>query len=77
MSSADSLKEELLRSDDDFRRLHEEHQACEARLAELSDASLLSQRAEVEEKQLKRKKLWLKDQMAAMMRQHEEALVSA
>lgn len=71
--SAEALKAELLATDPEFHRLAEEHRACEARLAELNHKSLLAEEDEIEEKQLKRHKLTLKDRMAAMMRAHEGA----
>lgn len=77
MSEHDALKEELIQTDDDFRRLHEQHQSYEKRLDELNHKSLLSEEDELEEKQLKRQKLMLKDRMAALLRQHEEAHVPA
>jgi uncharacterized protein YdcH (DUF465 family) len=76
MSTSDALKEEMLATDDEFRRLHAEHGQCEQRLAELATKSLLSQDDESEEKQIKRHKLTLKDRMAALMRAHEMARVA-
>jgi uncharacterized protein YdcH (DUF465 family) len=76
MTSRDALKEELIATDDEFRRLYEQHQGYERRLAELAQKSLLSQEDEIEEKQIKRHKLILKDRMAELLRQHEEARVS-
>lgn len=73
MSLTESLKEEMLQSDDEFRRLYEEHQECERRLDALNQRSLLSQQDEIEEKKIKRHKLALKDRMAELMRHHREA----
>lgn len=67
----DALKEELIASDDEFRRLHEEHQEYERRLEELNGKSLLSQEDEVEEKRIKLHKLALKDRMEAILREHQ------
>ena len=71
----DSLREELLTTDEEFRSLHDKHQECERRLTELHQKSLLSEKDELEEKQIKRQKLFLKDQMEAILRQRraEEA----
>jgi uncharacterized protein YdcH (DUF465 family) len=74
MPSLDDLKRDLLRSHETFRRLHEEHQECEARLAQLTQSSLPSPEDEVEEKRLKVHKLALKDQMEAILRQHRTAV---
>jgi uncharacterized protein YdcH (DUF465 family) len=73
----DLLKEELLRTDDQFRHLYDEHQEYERRLQELNHKSLFSQEDEVEEKKIKLHKLVLKDQMEDILRQHREARVSA
>jgi len=73
----DPLKQELIESDERFRRLFEEHQNFERRLAELRDQSLLSEEDEQEEKQIKRQKLLLKDRMESILRSHREAHVSA
>lgn len=73
----DTLVRELLESDDEFRRLHQEHQECENRLEELQHMSLLSQEDEIEEKKLKVHKLALKDRMEQIVRSHEGLRVSA
>ena len=78
MSEYDALKEEMLDTDDDFRRLHEEHQECERRLEEINQKSFLSQEDEFEQKRLKRHKLTLKDQMhAKLLGQQQDQRVSA
>ena len=77
MSQHDDLKAELIKTDDEFRRLYEEHQESERRLEELNQKTLLSQEDEVEEKKIKLHKLVLKDQMEAILRTHRESRVSA
>lgn len=71
MSEIETLREELLESHDEFRRLHEEHQECERRLEQINQQSLLSQEDELEEKMLKRRKLTLKDRMYALLRSQQ------
>lgn len=73
----DALVQELLETDDDFRRLHEEHQQCERRLEELNAKSLLSEEDEIEEKRIKVHKLALKDRMEQLVRSHEGARATA
>lgn len=73
----DPLKRELIDSDERFRNLYEQHQNLERRLEELQDKSLPSEEDELEEKQIKRQKLLLKDQMELILRSHREAQVSA
>jgi uncharacterized protein YdcH (DUF465 family) len=76
MSSREDLKAELIKADEQFRSLYEEHRDYERRLAELNQKSLLSQEDEVEEKKIKLHKLRLKDQMEELLRAHHEARVS-
>lgn len=77
MSNSEALKEELVQTDEEYRRLYLEHQEYERRLVELQQKSLLSQQDEIEEKEIKRHKLRLKDRMQEILRVHEEAQVSA
>ena len=77
MSQHDDLKAELIKTDDEFRRLYEEHQAYERRLQEINQKSLLSQEDEIEEKKIKLHKLTLKDHMEQILRAHRESRVSA
>jgi hypothetical protein len=73
----DELKDELLQTDEEFRRLYDEHKQSEERLAEINQKTLLSQDDEVEEKKIKLHKLALKDRMENILRTHREARVSA
>jgi uncharacterized protein YdcH (DUF465 family) len=77
MSDRDELKQELIATDEEFRRLHEEHQRSERRLEEIQQKSLLSQDDEIEEKKIKLHKLVLKDRMEEIFRMHRESRVSA
>jgi uncharacterized protein YdcH (DUF465 family) len=61
----------LSRDDEEFRRWTEEHHHHEHRLAELAEKPNLTLEEEIEEKELKKKKLYLKDQMAARIRGYE------
>lgn len=69
----ESLKQELLAASEEFRNLHEHHQDLERRLETLRERELLSESDELEEKRIKREKLFLKDRMEAMIRTHKEA----
>lgn len=77
MPTRDELKEELIQTDGEFRRLYEEHQEYERRLQDIQQKSLLSQDDEAEEKRIKLHKLVLKDQMEVILRAHRETRVSA
>jgi uncharacterized protein YdcH (DUF465 family) len=72
MSKADSLKEELMTSNPEFRELAREHGRYEARLSELSALTYPNEEEQLEEITLKKKKLALKDQMYSLMLQHEK-----
>jgi len=66
----EELKQELIETDEEFRRLHDEHQNFERRLGELTLKSLPSEEDELEEKQIKLQKLRLKARMVAIVRAH-------
>ncbi len=70
------LIQDLLQSSPEFRTLHERHQSFERRLEELQTKTLPSEEDELEEKQIKRQKLLLKDRMAAIRRTHRDTGVS-
>ena len=78
MSNRETLKEELIRTDPEFRRLYEEHRDSERRLQEIYQKSLPSQDDEIQEKQIKLHKLALKDRMEQILRERSaSAQVSA
>ncbi len=62
--------------DAEFRKWLEEHHACESRLSELAAKSQVTSEEEIEEKTLKKRKLLLKDQMAARIRSYETSNVA-
>ena len=76
MEKADSLKEELMASNPEFRELAREHGRYEQRLSELSALSYPSDEEQLEEVTLKKKKLALKDQMYSLMLQHERVVTT-
>lgn len=63
----------LSSEDEEFRSWLEEHHACESRLTELASKSQVTTEEEIEEKTLKKRKLHLKDQMAAKIRSWESS----
>ena len=63
-----SLKEQLLRDNDEFQKLNQQHHEYDDRLSTLTDKLVLSDDEQREESELKKKKLQLKDRMAAMVR---------
>ena len=76
MTKADSLKEELMNINPEFRELAREHGRYEQRLSELSALAYPSDEEQLEEITLKKKKLAIKDQMYSLMLQHEKAVAT-
>jgi uncharacterized protein YdcH (DUF465 family) len=72
MTNTDSLKEQLMMSDPEFRELAREHGRYEERLSELSALPYPSTEEQLEEVTLKKKKLAIKDQMYSIMLQHQK-----
>src|SRR5207247_3233331 len=72
MTKTDSVKEELMASNPEFRELAREHGRYEQRLSELSALTYPSDEEQLEEVTLKKKKLALKDQMYSLILQHEK-----
>ena len=66
------LRELLLQSDQEFRELALKHHELDDRLHDLSIRAFLSETEQVEEIQLKKKKLQLKDKMEDILRRHRE-----
>ena len=72
IQTADLLKEELMSRDPEFRELAREHNRYEERLSELTALAYPSDEEQLEEVTLKKKKLALKDQMYALIMQHQK-----
>ena len=72
ITKADSLKEQLMTNNPEFRELVREHHRYEERLSELSALSYPSDEEQLEETTLKKKKLAIKDQMYSLMLEHEK-----
>ena len=68
--SDDAVKEELLAQQGEFRKLYEEHQACESQLEELVGRPLPSPTDHSEAKRIKLHKLALKDRMESIIRSY-------
>ena len=67
------IQQILSTEDPEFKQWIEEHHHCENRLSELQSKKEVSTEEEIEEKTLKKRKLHLKDQMAARIRSYEAA----
>lgn len=65
----EEMKKKLLESNDEFRQLATQHHLLDERIHNLAERHYLSEPEQLEEVNLKKKKLLLKDQMENMMRQ--------
>ena len=76
MTRDEEIKEYLISNNADFKRLVEEHQSYDSRLRELANRPHVSGQEQIEEVQLKKKKLFLKDRMSRMIQQFRQDQVS-
>ena len=70
----EEIKEQLMSSSADFRRLAEEHHQYETKLRDLRSHPHLTEQDHLEEIDIKKKKLRLKDQMTSMVLRLKEEL---
>ncbi len=70
MSTADPVRDELLKSNQVFRELVHQHQDFEQRLSELAHLTYPNDDEQLEEVTLKKKKLAIKDEIYTIMQQH-------
>ena len=70
-----SLKELLIKSNDHYRELHEEHHRYDERLSQLAAIHFPNEEEKLEELTLKKKKLSLKDQMEEIFHQFKDSTV--
>ena len=68
----DVLTEDPLASNDEYRRLEQQHHEYETLLSRLTEKAVLSDDEQVEETTLKKKKLLVKDRMEAIARQRRD-----
>jgi uncharacterized protein YdcH (DUF465 family) len=75
ISSLDTeIKEFLMSTNEEFKRLAHQHHSYAQQLEHLSNQHFLTEAEKLEEVQLKKKKLLLKDQMHAMIHQHRKEM---
>ena len=70
MSTVDPVRDELIKSNPEFRNLVHQHQDFETRLNELAHLTYPNDDEQLEEITLKKKKLLIKDEIYEMMQQH-------
>lgn len=72
--NAHALKDRLSRTNEEFRRLVEQHQQLETDLAELASRPYRSAADQLEVATLKKRKLQIKDRMEDILRQHRDLM---
>jgi uncharacterized protein len=72
ISETEALKQQLLANDSRFAALAQEHSQYEKRLSELAALHYPSVEEQMEESTLKKKKLYLKDEMETILRRYKE-----
>lgn len=77
LTNTDSLREELIMKDPEFRELAREHKRYEMRLSELTSLAHPNDEEQLEEITLKKKKLAVKDQMQEILLRHQTTDESA
>lgn len=70
MSTVDTVRDELIKENQVFRELVQQHQDYEARLNELAGLTYPNDDELIEETTLKKKKLLIKDEIYAMMHEY-------
>lgn len=71
-SKIEAVKEILLKENQNFKELAQQHRNYEKRLTELSELTYPNDDEILEETALKRKKLAIKDEMYSMMSQYTD-----
>ncbi len=73
MTTIDTVKEELIKENQIFRDLVQQHQDYEKRLTELAELTYPSSEELLEETTLKKKKLFIKDEIYEMIQNHSKS----
>lgn len=73
ISKTDSVRDELMKIDSNFRELVNQHQSFEDRLSELSNLTYPNEDEQLEEINLKKQKLNIKDQMYKKIDEYTES----
>ncbi len=73
IATTESAKEELLRKSETFRDLVHQHESYEQRLSELSELTYPNEDEQLEEANIKKKKLNVKDEIYAMINEYSKS----
>jgi uncharacterized protein len=71
-SSGQDLRQSLLAKDPEFRILAEEHSRCESQLEQLLKSSYVNSEDLIQEIELKKLKLRLRDRMELILARHQQ-----
>ena len=77
VASLEDLKEHLMATNEQYARLATEREKYKLKLQELAGKPFLTDQEQLEEVQLKKQKLRLKDQMEAMLHEYRKQALSA
>jgi uncharacterized protein YdcH (DUF465 family) len=72
IAASDTIKNELIKENQAFRELVRQHQTYEERLSELSGLTYPSEEEMLEETNLKKKKLIVKDEIYSMIQDYSK-----
>ncbi len=72
LTKDEEIKEHLFSNDPGFRRLAEEHRSHDVKLDELHGRPHMTNQDQLEEVDIKKKKLHLKDQMSRMIEEYRQ-----
>ena len=72
--SADTAREQLLATNEEYRRLKEDHSRYKEQLSRLTGKHVQTEEEKVEEKRLKKLKLQLKDRMESILRDYQHQM---
>ncbi len=73
ITTTDTVKEELIKENQIFRELVQQHQNYEKRLTELAELTYPNEEELLEESTLKKKKLFIKDEIYEMIQNHAKS----
>jgi uncharacterized protein len=71
-STSQDLRQTLLARDPEFRNLAEEHSRCESQLEQLLKSSYVNSEDLIQEVELKKLKLRLRDRMELILARHQQ-----
>jgi uncharacterized protein YdcH (DUF465 family) len=70
------IKDHLRKANEEYKKVFEIHQKCEKELKRYKNQKYLSDDEKLKEKELKKKKLVLKDKLYLIMREYKKSLQS-